>query len=537
MRIGLDFDNTLVRYDHVFMLESKRLGMIPANWTGAKQELRDELRSRPNGEQLWKTLQGRIYGLGMGQAVIFPGVASFLMRSKQRGEDLFIVSHKTEFGHFDSTKTPLHQTALAWMESQGFFDQSRFGLAKENVFFAGTRSEKVEQIARLNLDIFIDDLEEVFAEEEFPPINKVLFNVKAKSHHHDLLCNNWTEIGQQLFGPMLDAEYKALVQTFCREQIGNVTQLPGRGNSRIYRVLTNSGTSYALKSYPDLAIDSRPRLHNEVKACDFLKHLHLTPRSIAHDKELNLGLFEWVDGEPPGTIESTHIDQALVFVEKLHELTDDLHNDFPAASEACFSAIELFSQVQERMRKLESIENLELQNFLQTSVKPLSEEIWEWSRSKWPTLSFAKELAQSKQTLSPSDFGFHNSLERSNGNLRFIDLEYFGLDDPVKLISDFLWHPAMDLKPEHKTRWLDGIFAIFDQDPDLPQRFRAAWPLYGLRWALITLNEFRQDSWQKRVHANQELQQSQKQIQQRQLRKAAEICKRIRGGKMECPYV
>jgi hypothetical protein len=95
----------------------------------------------------------------------------------------------------------------------------------------------------------------------------------------------------------------------------------------------------------------------------------------------------------------------------------------------------------------------------------------------------------------------------------------------------------MDLKPEHKTPWLDGIFAIFDQDPDLPQRFRAAWPLYGLRWALITLNEFRQDSWQKRVHANQELQQSQKQIQQRQLRKAAEICKRIRGGKMECPYV
>ena len=191
----------------------------------------------------------------MEQAVMFPGVAPFLMRSRQRGDDLFIVSHKTEFGHFDSTRTPLRQAALAWMESKGFFEQSRFGLAKENVFFAGTRSEKVEQIARLNLDIFIDDLEEVFAEEGFPPINKVLFNVKAEGQHHDLHCNNWSEIGQQILGPMPDAECKVLAQTFCPEQIESVTQLSGRGNSRIYRVLTNSGNAYALKSYPDLFID------------------------------------------------------------------------------------------------------------------------------------------------------------------------------------------------------------------------------------------------------------------------------------------
>ena len=190
MRIGLDFDNTLVRYDHVFALESKKLGIMPANWTGSKQELRDELQLRPDGEQLWQALQGRVYGSGMEQAVMFPGVAPFLMRCRQRGNDLFIVSHKTEFGHFDSTRTPLRGAALAWMESKGFFEESRFGLAKENVFFAGTRSEKVEQIACLNLDIFIDDLEEVFAEEGFPPIKKILFNVRVEGQHHDLHYNN-----------------------------------------------------------------------------------------------------------------------------------------------------------------------------------------------------------------------------------------------------------------------------------------------------------------------------------------------------------
>jgi hypothetical protein len=186
---------------------------------------------------------------------------------------------------------------------------------------------------------------------------------------------------------------------------------------------------------------------------------------------------------------------------------------------------------------LDSINNLDLQVFLEISIKPLWEEIREWSKSKWPSLSFETELSQSKQMLSPSDFGFHNSIQRDDGNLCFVDLEYFGRDDPVKLIADFLWHPAMDLESVHKRKWLAGMFAIFDQDPDLQQRFRAAWPLYGMRWALIVLNEFRQDGWQKRLHAKEELQQDRKQIQKLQLRKAAQICDQIRMEKMVCPYV
>ena len=95
----------------------------------------------------------------------------------------------------------------------------------------------------------------------------------------------------------------------------------------------------------------------------------------------------------------------------------------------------------------------------------------------------------------------------------------------------------MNLDPAFKTRWLRGMFAIFDQDSELSQRFHAAWPIYGLRWALIMLNEFRPDGWQKRVYAIQQLQQSRKQIQYQQLQKAAGVCRSIREEKLECPYV
>jgi len=537
VRIGIDFDNTLVCYDQVFSMESKKLGLMPVDWIGSKQELRDELQSRHNGERLWQTLQGRVYGPSMKHAVMYPGVAPFLMRSRQRGDELFIVSHKTEFGHFDSTRTPLRQVALAWMESSGFFEKSRFGLDKEKVFFSETRSEKVQQIAQLSLDVFIDDLEEVFTEDEFPPIDKVLFNAKAQVQCRYAHCKNWSEIEQLVLGPAQATDNKWLAQTFCTEQIDTVTRLRGRGNSRIYRVCTSSGNTYALKSYPDRLIDPRPRLRNETKACELLAHFQLTPKSIGYDEELNLALFEWIKGESPTKIETTHIDQALVFIDKLKQLPDSVYRDFPKASEACLTAMDLLSQVQERIKILESVDDLELQRFLETSINSLWNEIWDWFTSKWPSRSFEIELSSAKQILSPSDFGFHNSLQRSDGRLCFVDLEYFGRDDPVKLAADFVWHPAMNLKPAETKRWLEGMFEIFDQDLDLQQRFRAAWPMYGLRWVLILLNEFREDGWQKRVHANEELRQNRKEIQKLQIEKAADLCNRIRHEKMECPYV
>ncbi len=129
MRIGLDFDNTLARYDHVFVSEAKCEKFVPIEWEGTKKQMRDTLRLKKNGEQLWQKLQGRVYGPMMSQAELFPGVVQFMLRCKQRGDDLFIVSHKTEYGHLDPTKTPLRQVALQWMDQNGFFSKTKCGLS------------------------------------------------------------------------------------------------------------------------------------------------------------------------------------------------------------------------------------------------------------------------------------------------------------------------------------------------------------------------------------------------------------------------
>ena len=60
MRIGLDFDNTLARYDQVFASEAKQEKFVPKEWQGTKKQLRDTLRSREGGDIMWQKLQGRV---------------------------------------------------------------------------------------------------------------------------------------------------------------------------------------------------------------------------------------------------------------------------------------------------------------------------------------------------------------------------------------------------------------------------------------------------------------------------------------------
>jgi len=538
MRIGLDFDNTLACYDEVFSAEAKKHGVVPNEWDGSKQDLKGRLSSVKDGDTLWQRLQGQVYGPSMYKASMFPSVARFLIRCRLHGYTVIIVSHKTEYGHFDSTKTSLREAALSWMSEQGFFNKNKFGILKENIFFESTRQEKVARINTLNLDVFIDDLEEVFAEDGFPEIKKILFSKASESSYCNIIYSNWSAIIEDLFGKTTDSEVKYFLQSMCDDEIKDIQQIQGGGNSRLYKIKTDNGF-FALKDYPDLLVDPRPRLHTEVHASRMLEKFHKASKAIAFDEEQNIALYEWIDGEHLTYIHNEHITQALAFVENLKEFTvKDSHS---TASEACLSANDIFVQIENRFQKHLAVKNHKLQSFLNTTFKPLWKDVRDWSEQYWPKNNLIEELPLVKQTLSLSDFGFHNALLQSDGALCFLDLEYFGRDDPVKLMADFVWHPAMHLETGHKIKWLKGCFVIFNKDPDLYARFCAAWPLYGLRWVMILLNEFQKEGWNKRVYANAmletEILESQyKNKLEEQLVKASSICQEIREFNMESPY-
>ena len=541
MRIGLDFDNTLARYDHVFTAEAKQEKFVSSEWNGTKKQLRDTLRSLPDGDLMWQKLQGRIYGPMMSEAKLFPGVFQFMLRCKHRGYDVFIVSHKSEYGHFDPTETPLRQAALEWMTQNGFFKKTKCGLSEERVFFEKTRREKVSRISSLDLDVFVDDLKEVYAENDFPKIEKILFTRDNDEEQDVISCNNWSAIANEVLGPITDEDCKEMAQTMLNEKISKVKKIQGRGNSRIYQVVTESNSRtltndvYALKYYPDLLLDPRKRLQTEIKSCNLLEDYHLTPKVIEYDADLNIALFEWIEGVNLQSVEDEHIDQALGFIKILQDIKNPEYSQ--PASEACTSAYQLFYQIEDRLKILEKVEDKLLQNFLKTVFKPLYQDVKKWSMQQWPVNNLREILPKTKQTLSPSDFGFHNSILRSDGTMCFLDLEYFGWDDPVKLISDFIWHPAMMLSDDHKKLWLENSFMIFKNTEEIQQRFHAAWPLYGMRWAMILLNEFRKDGWEKKLYVDENMEKFREKNLSEQIDKAVAKCDLIKLNQMECPYV
>ena len=201
VRIGIDFDNTIICYDKVFGAAARQRGLVRSDWMGSKIEVRDYLRTRDGGELTWQGLQGWVYGKGIGGAEPFPGVRDFLATCRESGATVCIVSHKTRFGHQDPDRTDLREAALAWLRSAELIGTPASPLALNNIHFEDTLSAKVERLAGLELDIFIDDLVDVFEQPHFPRnIRSILFSTSATNRRgpYEPIAT-WDEIRREVF--------------------------------------------------------------------------------------------------------------------------------------------------------------------------------------------------------------------------------------------------------------------------------------------------------------------------------------------------
>lgn len=206
MRIGLDFDNTLVSYDALFVESALKKGWLDdqASWVVGQKGVRQNVRMLADGEKKWQILQALIYGPRMAEAKEMEGVAEFLKEGKKRGVEFFIVSHKTQFARRDTIKRyDLQQLALAWMTKKGFFRSDGFGLFPDNVFFAPSRQEKIARIDQLKCSHFVDDLPELLTDPHFPSTtSRLLIDPHQDAPKNSLyrIFSHWNQLSQELFG-------------------------------------------------------------------------------------------------------------------------------------------------------------------------------------------------------------------------------------------------------------------------------------------------------------------------------------------------
>lgn len=196
VRIGVDFDNTIVCYDEVFHQAAVAKGLIPAFVPRTKDAVRNYLRAARR-EDDWTELQGYVYGPGMAGACPFPGVQGFFVACRAGGLSVYIISHKTRHP-YRGPAHDLHAAARQWLAAQGFHDPEGIGLPPERVYFALTKQEKLARIREVGCTHFVDDLPEFLAEPAFPrDIAPLLFdpNCQAEDDSRWVRLCSWTEIG------------------------------------------------------------------------------------------------------------------------------------------------------------------------------------------------------------------------------------------------------------------------------------------------------------------------------------------------------
>jgi hypothetical protein len=171
IRIGVDFDNTIVSYDTVFQRVALEQKLVPADIPASKSEVRNYLR-RIGREDAWTAMQGLVYGKRMIEAEPFPGVIDFFRNCRAANLPVFIISHRTRFP-IVGEQYDLHAAAGDWLRKYGIFDF----VPRECVYFELTRHAKLERIKAAVCTHFIDDLPELFSEPGFPQdVRRILFD-------------------------------------------------------------------------------------------------------------------------------------------------------------------------------------------------------------------------------------------------------------------------------------------------------------------------------------------------------------------------
>lgn len=525
MRIGIDFDNTIVCYDDVFQRVAFQDGLIPGDVSANKSAVRDYLR-KIGREDAWTELQGRVYGSRMWEANPYPGAKEFFHQCRLAGLPLYIISHKTRFPYLGQ-RYDLHLAAYDWLEFHGFFDPNGIGLPRDQVFFELTKEAKLRRIGDCECSHFVDDLPEFLSEAAFPPrAFRILFD-PSQVHLNETRfarASHWRDvpglIGVEFKGPTfpgggsisvpaaavedpaLSEPIRESIRRLLRDR-GSETaftseMLAGGANNRVRRIRAGA-ESFAFKLYYYNPADSRDRFGAEraFYSWGWSRGVRRMPEPIGWHTEHRFGLFRFIEGRKlrMEEVDAERLDEAAAFIAEINrERQAPEAATIPVASEACFSFADHHECIHRRVERLTGLQPLtELDHEASAFIREELHPAWTQVRDELRTPardSRDTPLTASARCLSPSDFGFHNALLGSDGTLRFFDFEYAGWDDPAKLVCDFFCQPQIPVDRKHWGWWVAAIDAALGWGGSLEERAGLLFPAYRIKWCCILLNEF-----------------------------------------------
>lgn len=272
--------------------------------------------------------------------------------------------------------------------------------------------------------------------------------------------------------------------------------LANSGNNRVFRMEAPEGT-FIVKQYFQHPDDPRDRFTAERAFYLYLwdAGIRRTPEPVQWLLDDRLAVFEFLFGEKPVMAEPALVATALDFFRELNASRGSTNAAaLPKASEACFSLREHLDCIGRRVARLDGISGKsDIDRAAACFAKDKILPAWNNIRSRVEQTPYPNGidsmLSQGSRCVSPSDFGFHNSIVSASGRLRFFDFEYSGWDDPAKTICDFFCQPAVPVDHSEFESFLAALRDIFPNSA-LDARARMLLPVYQIKWCCIILNEF-----------------------------------------------
>lgn len=293
----------------------------------------------------------------------------------------------------------------------------------------------------------------------------------------------------------------SLLAEIGKKEDFTLEQLIGGANNKVFRV--DSGHNhFLLKEYFQDHNDKRDRLKAEFSFCKFAwsKGINYVPEPLACNYEDHIAIYEFIEGRhlEPKDINKEYILSALNFYFELNKYKQTSEAMMlPIASEACFSINGHLQCVNNRIEKLKTIDvnspiDKEASSFIKSDLTVAWERVRELAKQRAQKLGIEldAEIEKSDQCLSPSDFGFHNALLTSEYNLRFIDFEYAGWDDPAKTVCDLFCQPKVPVPMEYYDRIIEVAVSGLKAQKLHANRIDILFPVYQIKWCCILLNDF-----------------------------------------------
>lgn len=273
----------------------------------------------------------------------------------------------------------------------------------------------------------------------------------------------------------------------------NISACSGGANNRVFRLRMAQGRDLCAKVYFREAGGDPPGFLRErafYQACGAAQEV---PRAVGWHESEAVGFFEWVEGRKRAEPSVEDVAAAGRFIRRLQELGKG--SDWMPASDACWSEAAHLESVD---RRTDALASLAAQGQLLPAVAEFVRlELDPGWREIRGSFGPAKSERMEELVISPSDFGFHNALQRADESWCFLDFEYAGLDDPAKLLCDFLARPGAEMP----AGGAEAFCFEADFGGDVRERMGRLLPVHQIKWACIALNDFIPEARSRRSFA------------------------------------